>query len=44
MKWCGMRENVIEGIQTYSQLNEEPDANPVVVVIWRQGEAIRQKA
>jgi hypothetical protein len=44
MKWCGMRKNIIEGIQTYNQSNEEPDANLVVVVMWREGEAIRQKA
>jgi hypothetical protein len=38
-----MRENIIEGVQTYIQSNVEPKRNPVVVVVWREGEAIRQK-
>jgi hypothetical protein len=43
----GMRVNIIEGIQTYIQSNVEPERKlvvVVVVVIWREGEDIRQKA
>jgi hypothetical protein len=38
-----MRVNVIEGMQTYIQLNVELERNPVVVAVWREGEAIRQE-
>jgi hypothetical protein len=41
-----MRVNVIEGMQTYIQLNVERERNPVVVVVvavWREGGAIRQE-
>jgi hypothetical protein len=38
-----MRVKIIEGMQTYIQSNAEGETNPVVVVVWRDGEAIRQK-
>jgi hypothetical protein len=39
----GMRVKIIEGKQTYIQSTVERDTNPVVVVVLRDGEAIRQK-
>jgi hypothetical protein len=41
-KW-GMRVNVIKVTQTYIQSNVEPETNPVVAVVWSEGEAIREK-
>jgi hypothetical protein len=41
-----MRASIIEGMQTYIQLNVERQTNPVVVmvvVVWREGEAMRQE-
>jgi hypothetical protein len=46
-KMMGMRVNIIEGLQTCIQSNVEPERKlvvAVVVVIWREGEAIRQQA
>jgi hypothetical protein len=46
-KMMGMRVNIIEGMQTCIQSNVEPERKMVVVevaVIWREGEATRQKA
>jgi hypothetical protein len=43
----GMRANIIERMQTCTQSNVEPERKLVVVVVivvWREGEAIRQKA
>jgi hypothetical protein len=43
----GMRANIIEGMQTCIQSNVEPERKLVVIVvavIWREGEATRQKA
>jgi hypothetical protein len=37
-----MGVNITEGRQTYIQSNVEQEAKPVVVVVWRGGEAIRQ--
>jgi hypothetical protein len=37
-----MRVNLIESMQTRIQSNVEPERNPVVVVVWSEGEAIRQ--
>jgi hypothetical protein len=42
MEWWGMRVNIIEQIQTYIQSDVELEANPVIVVVWRRGEAITQ--
>jgi hypothetical protein len=39
-----MRVNIIEVMQTYIRSNVEPETNPVVVVIWREGEAISHAA
>jgi hypothetical protein len=39
-----MRVKIIEGMQTCIESNVEPETNPVVVVIWREGEGRRQKA
>jgi hypothetical protein len=38
-----MRANIIEWMQTYIQSNAEDERNPVVVMVWTEGEAIRQK-
>jgi hypothetical protein len=41
-----MRVKIIERMQKYTQSNVGPETNPVVVVVavvWREGEAIRQK-
>jgi septum formation topological specificity factor MinE len=38
-----MRGNIIEVMQRYVQSNVDPETNPVVVVVWREGEALRQK-
>jgi hypothetical protein len=38
-----MRVNIIEGMQIYIGLTVEPETNPVVAVVWREAEAIRQK-
>jgi hypothetical protein len=38
-----MREKNIESIKTYIQSTVERETNPVAVVVWRKGEAIRQK-
>jgi hypothetical protein len=38
-----MRVNVTEPKQTSIPSNVEPEGKPVVVVVWRGGEAIRQK-
>jgi hypothetical protein len=35
-----MGVNIIEGMQTYIQSNVELEANPVVVVVRRGGEAV----
>jgi hypothetical protein len=42
MKRWGMRVYIIEQIQTYIQSNVEREMNPVIVVVWRRGEAITQ--
>jgi hypothetical protein len=39
----GKGVNITEPRQTYIQSNVEPQTNPVVVVVWRVGEAIGQK-
>jgi hypothetical protein len=39
-----MRVKIIEGMQTCIQSNVEPEKNLVAVVVWGEGEAIRQKA
>jgi hypothetical protein len=36
-----MRAKIIERIQTCLQSAVEQETNPVVVVVWREGEAIR---
>jgi hypothetical protein len=41
-----MRINIIEVMQTYIQSTVEPERKPVVVVVvvvWREGEAMRQE-
>jgi hypothetical protein len=38
-----MGVNITEPRQTYIQSNAEAEAKPVVAVVWRGGEAIRQK-
>jgi hypothetical protein len=35
--------NITEPRHTYIQSNAEPEAKPVVVVVWRGAEARRQK-
>jgi hypothetical protein len=36
-----MGVNLIERRQTYIQSNADPEMRPVVVVVWRGGEAIK---
>jgi hypothetical protein len=38
-----MRAKIIERIQTCIQSTVERETNPGVGVVWREGEAIRQK-
>jgi hypothetical protein len=38
-----MGVNITEPRETYIQSNAEPEANPAVRVVWRGGEARRQK-
>jgi hypothetical protein len=40
---CRIGVNIAEPRKTHIQLNAEPEAKPVFMVVWRGGEAIRQK-
>jgi hypothetical protein len=39
-----MKVKIIEKMQTCTQSTVERDRNPVVVVVWSEGERIRDKA
>jgi hypothetical protein len=39
-----MKVKIIERMQTCAQWTVERERNPVIVVIWSEGEGIRQKA
>jgi hypothetical protein len=44
MQRCGMKVKIIESMPTCTQSTVERERNPVVVVVWSEGERIRQES
>jgi hypothetical protein len=44
MQRCRMKVKIIKSMQTWAQSTVERERNPVVVVVWSEGEGIRDKA
>jgi hypothetical protein len=43
MQRCGIKVKIIESMQTCTQSTVERERNPVIVVVWSEGEGIRQE-